>query len=181
MSEDTITYEFIREIHRQEQRDPKLSRLPDDFLDKVNTYIEQKEKLLGTKKDKQISQEIDNAKRLLESIFNRRETKIINHAILTSRTDIPIENLTKEEEELFYSMVDQLKERRGKALNLLFKRSKEEEKPENNLDLEEIEFTEDIPEFAGIDSKNYGPYKKGEKAKIPKENAELFKKLGKAR
>ena len=63
----------------------------------------------------------------------------------------------------------------------MFKRSKEEEKPENNLDLEEIEFTEDVPEFAGIDSKNYGPYKKGEKAKIPKENAELFKKLGKAR
>jgi len=181
MSEDTITYEFIREIHRQEQRESGLSKLPDDFLEKVNAYIEQKEKLLGTKKDKQISQEIDNAKRLLESIFNRRETKIINHAILTSRTDIPIENLTKEEEELFYSIVDLLKKRREKVLNLFFKRSKEEKKSEDDSDLEELEFTEDIPEFVGIDLKKYGPFEKGQKAKIPKQNAELFKKVGKAR
>lgn len=179
MSEDTITYEFIREISREEQTSSTLSKLPANFTEKVREYLKQKEKLLGTKKDKQISQEIENTKRLLESIFNRRETKILNHAIITSRTDIPPENLTKEEQELFESIVEQLKQRKQKVLSLLHEKSKETKPKKESSD--EIEFTEDIEEFVGIDLKKYGPFKKGEKSEIPKENAELFKNAGKAR
>jgi len=179
MSEDTITYEFIREISREEQNSPTLSKLPLNFVQKVMEYLKQKEKLLGTQKDKQVSQEIENTKRLLETIFNRRETKILNHAIITSRTDIPPENLTKEEQDLFENIVEQLKQRKQKVLNILNKKSKEKKPIKESSD--KIEFTEDIEEFVGVDLKKYGPFKKGQKAKIPEENAELFKKAGKAR
>ena len=37
-----------------------------------------------------------------------------------------------------------------------------------------IKFKEEVPRFVGSDGEKYGPFKKGEKAKIPKENAELM-------
>jgi len=42
----------------------------------------------------------------------------------------------------------------------------------------EVIFKEDVEEFLGIDEKTYGPFKKGEKALIPKENAEILIRRG---
>ena len=37
-----------------------------------------------------------------------------------------------------------------------------------------VTFKEDVEEFVGLDLKKYGPFKKGDTGKLPKENAELF-------
>ena len=117
--------------------------------------------------------EVKNVERLLKDIFNRRETKIVTHAIITARTDIPPPNLIDEEKDFFEAMVNTLKMERDKVLNLLFKKTKE--------DFETVKLKEDIEEFVGIDLKKYGPFKKGQVVKIPKENVELLKKVGKAK
>lgn len=174
MPEEPITFEFIRKIQREEQREPKLSKLPEDFYQKAKNYLEQKRKLYEKKGDKDIALEVRNAERLLEDIFNRRETKIITHAIITARTDIPPPNLLSQEKEIFEAMVEMIRKQRERVLNTLLKKSKEEK-------LEEVVFMEDVPEFIGADMKSYGPFKKGEKAKIPRENAMLLIDAKKAR
>jgi DNA replication initiation complex subunit (GINS family) len=174
MPEEPITFEFIRKIQREELKEPKLSKIPEDFYEKAKAYLEEKRKLSEKQKDRNASLEVKNAEGLLEDIFNRRETKIMHQAIITTRTDIPPQNLLKQEEEFFETIVNALKGQREMVLNTLFKKTKEEK-------FETLKFTEEIPEFVGVDLKKYGPFKEGDEAKIPKENAELFKKVGKAK
>lgn len=89
MPEEPITFEFIRKVQRDEQGEPKLSRIPEDFYQKAKDYLNQKRKLSEKHTDRNISLEVKNVEMLLEDIYNRRETKIINHAIITARTGIP--------------------------------------------------------------------------------------------
>jgi len=174
MPQEPITFEFIRKVQREEQREAKLSKIPEDFYDKAKAYLEEKRKISERQKDRNVSIELKNAERLLEDVYNRRETKILNHAIITTRTDIPPQNLLEQEKEFFEGIVNMLKNQRGMVLNILFKKTKEEK-------FETLKFTEDIPEFVGINLKKYGPFKEGDVARIPKENAQLLKKVGKAK
>ncbi len=120
--------------------------------------------------------ELINTERVLEDVYNRRETKILDKAVLAIRTGIPVQNLSKDEEKFFKQLVELLRFHREKTLNILTKKTKEKEEPK----LEKLKFTQDIPEFVGSDLKRYGPFKLGEEGEIPLENAELMVKTGNA-
>ena len=122
--EETITFEFIRKIHREEQREAKLTRIPEDFYEKARLYLEEKRKLAEKQKDKGASFEVRNVERLIEDIYNRRETKMIHLALITARTGIPPQNLLEVEKEFFESLVDMLRKQRERVLNILFKKTK---------------------------------------------------------
>jgi len=49
MTEETITFELIRSIQREEQRTPKLTKIPENFYDIVSTYLAHKEKVENMK------------------------------------------------------------------------------------------------------------------------------------
>jgi len=175
MPEEPITFEFIRKIQREEMSEPKLSKIPEDFYQKAKNYLEQKKNIAEKKQDKLSEREIKNVERLLEDIFNRRETKMLNHALITVRTDIPAQNLIQEEKEFFESAVNMLRTQRERVLNLLFKKTKLKQ------DFEKIEFKDDVEEFVGVDLRKYGPFKKGDVADVPKDNAKLLIKMKKAK
>jgi len=175
MPEEPITFEFIRKIQREEMVEPRLSKIPEDFYQKAKNYLEQKRNIAEKKKDKLASLEVKNVERLLEDIFNRRETKLFSHAIITVRTDISPQNLIEDEKEFFESAVDMLNTQRERVLNLLFKKTKLKQ------EFKKIKFNEDIEEFVGVDLKKYGPFKKGDVADIPNDNANLLIKMKKAK
>ncbi len=170
--QEAITYEYIRKIQREEQNDVKLSKISDDFYDKCNNYLEQKSILTKKKSDRSSELEVENIQRVLEDIFNRRETKILQQAVFVTRTGIPVLNLIKIEEKFFKQLVELLKYQREKTLNILTKKTKEKKETK----LQKLKFTQDIPAFMGPDLKKYGPFKVGEEVKIPSENAELMVK-----
>lgn len=174
MPEEAITFEYIREIQREEQAKPSLAKIPEDFYDKVKAYVREKKKLAQKKKDRVETIELKNIQRILQDIFERRETKIMNHAIIAARTGVLPQNLIQTEKEFFEAMVEYLKNQKGRIL---------EDTTEKIESIEsiKIEFLEDVLEFVGIDLKKYGPYNKGDIATIPKENAELFVKANKAK
>jgi DNA replication initiation complex subunit (GINS family) len=165
MVEETITFELIRRIQREEQRTQKLSKLPVDFYDNVQQYLESKRKMSNRK----TALELKNAERLVEDIFNRRERKVLNNVLIAARTGIRAENMTDEEKEFFNSMLSVVKERRNLLSSL-----KEKEGEQQSL----IIFKEDVPEFVAVDEKSYGPFKKGDIAKLPGENMQLMIKQG---
>jgi len=169
MPEEPITFEFIRKIQREEQRESILSKIPEDFYQKAKTYLDQKRKLSEKQKDRKVSLELKNIERLLEDIFNRRETKMLDHAIITVRTDIPPQNLIEEEKEFFESSVNMLRTQRQRVLNTLLKKTKEIE------EFKRVKFLEDVDEFVGVDVKKYGPFKKGDKTNLPTENVKVLK------
>jgi len=171
MAEETITFELIRKIQREEQRLPKLTELPNSFYKNVNSYLQRKKKLAESKTDRKVTLEVKNVERLIEDVFNRRERKILNQSLISARTKIPPENLTKEEKEFFDKLVNFIKERRKATLNQIMTEEKEEL-------VSLIVFKEDVPQFVGSDLKAYGPFKKGDIAKLPEENIKVLIERG---
>jgi DNA replication factor GINS len=169
VAEETITFEVIRRIQREEQSSPKLVKLPENFYATVSEYLNRKRSMKN--KDRKVVLEIKNVERLVEDIFNRRERKIINSAIITARTGIPPENLTDEEKEFYQNLVEIIKRRRDSKLRKIL-----EEKKEEFVSM--VIFKEDVPEFLGVDEKKYGPFKKGDIAKLPEENVRVLLQRG---
>ena len=176
VEEETITFETIRKVQRAEQKNAKLTKLPENFFERVADYLATKRKISNKKEDRKTILEIRNTERLVEDIFNRRERKVINQALITVRTGIPPENLTPEEKGFFDKLVGLLKERRERLLHAIIKPSHTSKKEKVQL----LVFKEDVPEFLGVDMRKYGPFKKGDIAKIPKENANILVASGKA-
>ncbi len=167
MPEEMITFELIRKIQRDEQNNPKLTKLPENFYEKVNAYLQQKRKT----DERRSGLELKNIERLVEDIFNRRERKILNLVLISARTEIPPENLIDEEKQLFESVVNLIKERRENTLNKLLEGKKEEMEAM-------IVFREEVPQFVGSDMNSYGPFKKGDIAKLPQENMKIMIEQG---
>jgi DNA replication initiation complex subunit (GINS family) len=165
--EETITFDLIRKIQREEQRSPKLSKLPAVFYKSVRSYLDRKRNVSNRK----TALEVKNVERLVEDIFNRRERKIFNLALIAARTNIPPENLTDEEREFFDQIVYVVKQRRGTLLGPLLLRE-----PAEQTDL--VMFKDDVQAFVGADMKNYGPFNKGDIAKLPDENKKVLLKRG---
>ena len=220
MTEEIITFDLIRKIQREEQRLPKLTKLPDSFYTNVATYVTQKKKLIASKEDRRSSLEIKSIEMLIEDIFNRRERKIINTAINSARTGIPPENMTDEERAFYDGLLAFIKGRRNDILqNILEEPIVEEKEP---VEVEEVKveesvgeaaretaketaeilsavkpivpaslgsigaslgvslivFKEDVPSFVGSDMRSYGPFKKGDIAKVPDENLRALLERG---
>ncbi|MBI2084446.1 MAG: DNA replication complex GINS family protein [Candidatus Aenigmarchaeota archaeon] len=161
MAEETITFELIRRIHMDEQRIPSLTKLPQNFFQSVLDYLSQKKQLEID--DRKNVLELRSIENMVQNIFDRRERKILNYAIIAARTGLPPENLVEEEKPFYKSVLSLIKARRSE----LFKMPAKESKPE-------VVFKEDVPEFVGIDEKTYGPFKKGDKAVLPEENMKIF-------
>ncbi len=162
--EGMITFELIRRIQREEQTSLKLSKLPKGFHGNVNSYLDSKKNVNNRK----TVLEVKNIERLAEDIFNRRERKILNMAIISARTNIPPENLTDEERLFFDQILAVVKARRKEMLADVVAEEEDGEKAEL------ISFNQDIPEFVGADMKKYGPFKKGDIARLPEENRDIL-------
>lgn len=173
MPEETITFELIRKIQREEQRLPKPTKLPDNFYQNVNSYLQQKKKTAETMGDRKINLEAKNIERLIEDIFNRRERKILNQSLIAVRTNIPPENLTSEEGVFFDHLVKSIKERRSEVLSQIFEITKALAVTES-----QVVFKEDIEEFVGSNLRKYGPFKKGDVAILPEDNAKILLEKG---
>jgi DNA replication initiation complex subunit (GINS family) len=170
MPEETITFELIRSIQREEQRSPKLTKLPEEFFLNVDGYLQQKRRVAETKEDRKGELESKNIERLIEDIFNRRERKILNQALIAARTNIPPENLTEEEKVFFDDIIITIKARRLSIDKMLGNEKREE--------VNMVVFKEDVPEFVASDMKTYGPFKKGDIAKLPDENIKVLMERG---
>lgn len=166
MSEETITFELIRKIQLDEQKASTLTRLPTNFFRAISNYLEQKKKLV-TSDDRKGTFEMKNIERLVEDIFNRRERKILNAAIIAARSGLPPENLSDDEKPFYNSIVALIKNRRLELLKSLLTGKSEEIRTI-------IIFKEDTPAFLGIDEQTYGPFKKGDTAKLPEENMKIL-------
>ncbi len=165
---EVISFEYLKKILNEEKKTSNLTKISDDFYEAVKQYLDAKKKLAKDRKDEV---EARNIERIVENIFNLRERKIVNFAIIAARIGSIPQNLTKEEKDFFDKIVNVIKERR-KMLESLKKQEK----------IKEVEilvvFKQDFPSFVGIDGNTYGPFKKGDIAKLPEENRKILAERG---
>jgi DNA replication initiation complex subunit (GINS family) len=80
MSEKGINYEGLFDCLRQERTNIQLQQLPESFYSDVIDYLRQKEEQPGS------GDQLKNAQKIIENIYERREKKILSLAISKSRT-----------------------------------------------------------------------------------------------
>jgi DNA replication initiation complex subunit (GINS family) len=186
---DIITYETVRNAHRAEKEE-ELQKLPDGFFESVRNWFKIKEKL----KDTTSLLEVENAKKLLEDVINRRQKKIVLAALSTMRGQLPPAGLNDEERKFFDDIVNTLKSFKN-DMNEKFrsfddiaeekveeaKKSIEEMKPVGmeNIAVKPngkilVKVLIDLPKFSGVDMQSYGPLRTGDIITLPDEVARLL-------
>ena len=157
-----LTYETLRKILQEEKTANKLVSLPVDFFGEVKSYLEKKSKIMVGKED---AWELDSAKRTLQDLLDVRERKILALALSNVRSGIDPGDLMPEERELFENIAQSIMDFQAKRKAAL------EGEQEKTLI---VAMLEQVPEFIGTNLKAYGPFKKGDVASVPEDNAKLL-------
>lgn len=175
-----ITYQEIYDHLRKEKYNESLQEIPDNFLQELANYIDDKKQILAKEDSSLFSdtlkvtrKQLDNSISLIKEIFSIRNKKILNlsfAAAITGVSNRDTDNLLDHERKLFENTVKQLEENQKKILTYF--EGKQEKQPElKNLF---IRFKEEVPAFSLFDGSEIGPFKQGEVANLPKEIASIL-------
>ncbi|MFH1391767.1 MAG: hypothetical protein ABIH20_05635 [Candidatus Diapherotrites archaeon] len=172
-----LSYDEIRRIHRLEKNSAKLVQVEQEFFNFLDEFIlgEKKEYLESLKDFSSTkSRDFSNLKKMIEEIFALREKKIMNLALVASRTDTKDEtNMATQEKKLFNEILKSLK-KHNEILGDIFSDNGSTAQKEKDLNNLSVEILSDIPSFVGADMKEYGPFKKGSVEKLPVKIAKLL-------
>ena len=136
--------------------------------------------------------QLQNIKKILKELYDRREEKIIEMSLIRSKTKtniIDTSNLLEQEKTLYNSIVDVLNNYRESIINSVIEmrsvtkpvfviEDKQEKKTE--LPVTKLRFIQEIEPFFGKELEEYGPFKANEIAYIPNELANVILSQGKA-
>lgn len=200
-----ITYETLFEILRREKDRLELQKLDNSFFNDVVSYLKEKQNIAEEKEGQQelfteeegikTKKQLDNVKRILRELYERREKKIINMALDKSKTKsdlIDTSALLDGEKLLFNSLVRILDENRESVLLRLLncelpgKIEKEEVKEKQSVQSTSekstklIRFKHAVPKFVGLEGEEFGPFEEEDMASLPKEIANVLINKGRA-
>lgn len=205
MAEDIkITFDTLFSLLRVEKSREEIQELDKSFFDDVTQYLNEKKELLtketeglnifmDNERERTVKQ-LSNIKRILNEIYERREKKIIEMALVQSRTKsnlISTAALLDTESGLYEKLVKLLDNfRDGVLYNVLegkktevkqIQSDAEEQKEQTKEDkVKKIKFLSDTPKFVGENLEVYGPYEQEETAELPTEIADLLVLKGRA-
>ena len=126
-SKGSLTYEEVYELVRKEKYRQDLQELNKDIYEKATKYLKDRYELLNSLRKKKsifastelikIQKSIENTTKLLKELYERRESKIINLALLASRTAYTSKlPLLAEEKEVYDEIVSILSRYKQKTL-----------------------------------------------------------------
>jgi len=209
-----VTYETLFDLLRREKTRAELQELDKKFFEDVVGYLNEKNKVLVEQKSKidlfsstekeKTEKQIENIKKILKEIYEKREGKIIDMALNKSRVpSIIVDNsvLLGEEIRLFEQLVGLMDDhRKGILLRVLEgelpllgeEKASEaipEKEPKQEQDTEKrkteknnkiIRFKNAVPSFVGTELEEYGPFEEDEITNLPSEIASLLVEKGRA-
>ncbi|MEA3458673.1 MAG: hypothetical protein U9R21_08365 [Candidatus Thermoplasmatota archaeon] len=192
MDTDEINYKILRKIQQMERKSPMLTKIDYHFYSDLSEYINalnsRLEKESKSQKQMLLKNEIQNTNKIIRSIYEHREKKILLAAISKARGGRPdLKNLIDAEGNLFDSTLklmvqsrEQLlegrpKDKRGKdSKNTEIKKEETRtEKKDNTNQL--VMVTKNIPEFIGTDTKKYN-LRVGDIISLPKNMSDMLLK-----
>ena len=195
-----FTYENLWEILRKEKDRFEIQKLSDTFYFDVLTYLREKHAMLEATKNKvdifsaderqKLQLQIQNARRVLRELYERREKKIIDMTLNKSRTGsdlIDTSTLLPEERTLYDAMLHDLDSQRTKLLHnilslkhpeIIFTSALIEEPAQKTR---HVKFVQTIDQaLIGPNLESYGPFNIDDAAYLPVDVAELLVAQGSA-
>lgn len=146
----------IGEVHASEKGSIRLTKLPDDFYERANSYI--RSTLAKTENHKaqgkveiseeyyRLSEEYRRSKDILNNIYNTRERKIVLMAMNSARRiSHSTDNMVHDEMELFFDLKLEMEKIRGRILKF-GARSQEPLRAETGINTPLADYVESEPE-----------------------------------
>ncbi|HLD58757.1 MAG TPA: hypothetical protein VI977_03905 [archaeon] len=169
-----ISYEEIRRIHRLEKNSSRLVEVEEDFFDSMSEFVkQQKEAYLKSLKTFSATKARDfvNLKKMVEEIFSMREKKLLNKALVSSRTgEIVEEKIAVQEKKTFTALLKTLNAHQEILQDIFSVESETDKNPEEIR----IKILENIPSFVGADMNEYGPFEKDSVLELPEKVSSLL-------
>jgi DNA replication initiation complex subunit (GINS family) len=197
-----FNYEDVYELLRAEKYSTDLQPISIEQLQKIRRYLNNKEEFLVRQNEskfddaiEKIKVEIDNAKRALRDLYDKRERKVISRAIFSARSGFKFKDTTSmllSEEKLYFSLLELLKNSNEEFFTLLNSipvsleagRASNTDTGQEPKTLKEnfkrLKLIEAIPELMDTQLNRYGPFTSGMEIELPVELAELLLKQNKA-
>lgn len=189
-----ITYERLYELLRLEKYNKELQTLDNDFFDHVTKYLlekkttltsqEHKDSIFAAQSIQKTQKQLENIRRIIQDLYERRESKIIQLALFNSRTEANSQDadaMLAEEKELYSRLVTDLNTYRADILHSLLEGKKPEipktksiKNGEKSPDKKVVKFLEAIPQFVGEDLQVYGPYNPADVVTLPAKVSDLL-------
>lgn len=192
-----LTFEALFELLRKEKINPELQKVEDEFYNLTSQYLEEKHAVLKTEQSsdsifssdsKRTMLQLENAKKIIKELYEKRENKIVNLAMLSSRANIKETgtNMLKEEKRLYRELLELLDVYRDgilhnmlKSKKILIKRKellpkdiKTQQNESQNGKM--IRFLHSVPKFVADDLNIYGPFEQEDMSFLPKKTANLL-------
>jgi DNA replication initiation complex subunit (GINS family) len=108
-----INYKTLRRIQQDEQSSASLTKIPTNFYKELVSYLKTLDHSIEQEKNplklKLFSDEVQNTKKIANSIYELREKKIVQAALATARGATPdLGNMLEIEKNLYRSLVEQI-------------------------------------------------------------------------
>jgi DNA replication initiation complex subunit (GINS family) len=201
-----ITYETLYEILRREKARPDLQKLDETFFKDVLNYISEKKSILdsqlkkdsifGTSEIEKTKKQIENINKILKELYEKREYKILQSALIGSRAGADFNNMSlmlPEEKALYEELYSTLLFGRNSILTNLIngklpermEKSSELKPKDINMaskgeDNKLIRMISPLPKFMGPNLEIYGPFDQENTVNLPSDIANLLIKNKKA-
>ena len=191
MGDVVITYETLYELLRREKSRADIQKLDKEFFNDVIKYIKDKTEILESQKSKEnvfaakeierTTKQMESISRILKELYEKRETKLIELALLNSRDNgvVDISLLLPEEVRFYESLKDQLNMyRKGILFNVISGKMPTLEEPKTiKSDFQNrmlVRFKNPVPKFIGSNGFVYGPFEEEDIANLPEDVANLL-------
>ncbi|MEK6932437.1 MAG: hypothetical protein AABW56_01430 [Nanoarchaeota archaeon] len=187
---ETLTYEALYDILRRERTRQELQKLDNNFYKEVDNYIKEKIKTLESQRQKssifaqkeieKTEKQLDNVKKIVKELYEKREIKITQLALSMAKTKDMQEvvELLPEERDTFENLVKTLREGREIVMYNLIEGKPKVIKTDNETKL--IRFIQAVPKFVAEDSNEYGPFEEEYIASLPLKVADILVKNDRA-
>ncbi|MBI4141975.1 hypothetical protein HY484_03565 [Candidatus Woesearchaeota archaeon] len=199
-----ITYETLYDAFRKEKSRDELQQLSPAFLIDILKYLREKQQafdetqgkldLFSSAEREKLTVQLQNIRKILKELYDRREKKIVDTAINKSRTQsniIDTSNMLEHEKSLYRNLTSLLDKFRDNILIKIFElkepviETNAEQKQEiPPLDAEQktklVKFIQATEQFVGKELELYGPFEANDEAYLPIDIADILINKGSA-
>ncbi|MFA5930146.1 MAG: hypothetical protein WC861_04655 [Candidatus Micrarchaeia archaeon] len=180
-----LTYKNLRDFAREEKAQPGLGKLPGDFYPSVQSFLSSKfSEMEGSRSVLQM-REFENAAATIREIVQIRQQKLLFRAIRSGGQEAKVEEMTREEYDVYDRFRGIVSEENEKLNSLLsrFESTKKAsaQEPEatiapetNGAGVKRVRFTKEVQEYIGMNRERFGPFKAGQESDMPSQEAELL-------
>ncbi len=196
ISSKMLTFETLFELLRKEKMNPELQSLEETFFQQTVEYLKEKGAILKTEQQgdsifaadtKKTQLQLESARKIIRELYEKRENKMMNLALLSSRAGVKEAgaNMLPEEKRLYEETLDMLNTYRGGVVeNILQEKTVSIQRNTVPKDIKTaqkepthgkmVRFVHAVPKFVADDLNVYGPFEQEDMSFLPTKTANLL-------